>query len=113
MLKRHSSYLMASAGGAGGEGLKFFVGLATRSSTMLQGVYGQYKLDLVYFYLERGGGGGHRVGEWAWEEWEVNVLGAHCTKFPNKHIMLGKKEKWPGRGKMAKWLTALVNELMT
>jgi hypothetical protein len=63
MLKRHSSYLMASAGGAGGEGLKFFVGLATRSSTMLQGVYGQYKLDLVVFLLLRGGGGVVEGGE--------------------------------------------------
>ena len=35
--------------------------------------------------------GGTGMEEWTWEEWEVSVIGVHCTQFPNnKNISLGK-----------------------
>lgn len=63
---------------------------------MLQGVYGQYKLDLGFFlsfFLFFFVGG--ISSEWGqtYEDWEVNVIGAHNVKLPNNQwkYFVGKK----------------------
>lgn len=62
---------------------------AIGSLTMLQKVYGQYKLDLVFVIVEVFGWRGlgfvrmHRVGRQTWEDQEVSVIRGHCIEFPN------------------------------
>lgn len=56
---------------------------------MHQLIYGQHKLDLVFwvFFIE----GAMVGGRWAWGEQEASVIGVHCTKLPNnKNIVLGE-----------------------
>lgn len=53
----------------------FFKKAATGNLPMLQWVYGQHSLDLVFSLQFFGLGGGQKGRGWTWEDGEVNVMG--------------------------------------
>lgn len=93
MLKCSSPQLWLLSKDWGEEGSVIFKGLATGSLTILQWIYGQHELDLVYFFsfFSKWFFG---VG-WTWDEWETSVIRVYCVKFPNnkKKYYVEQKER--------------------
>lgn len=58
-----------------------FKGLSKGSLTMLQWIYGQHKLDLIFFSFSSSFLRGRRSR--VWEDWKESVHMVHDVKSPN------------------------------